>query len=766
VCWGGSVPTFVKVWHDGPVRLALLTADVGNSMPNLGDYFITHAIERYFSHCDRLRVPMHQRPDAALISQLKHFDALIVCGTNIVGIGNSVRLGFTLGDFEAVGRPVIPLGLGSQADLGCRPTVDQTGRDLLSYWYESSGPISVRDAMTFDLVESVLGKGSAVLTGCPSLLLEEAVTPHCRRPVFAPGAYHYRPNTCDWPFYRRYTASLYRALSATEPTLYLAQQPDDFWFEEAAVPGIHSLHSAMAPRLQLRAIGSASRLLTFRIHPGLMALTHRVPTYLIALDERTRGLAESVGLPYEVLSHSSTVAGTIERFERRLADYPWEVIEQRLEEKRELLRAHFIEKGLGHRSSAHFPRAAEMPLRICVITDRNYLPLLVGLLENLIELEDAPIVCHCLVLEDGCAALLQETFPSVSFQFWDLDTLWGFERSPTIRGYPRAEQAYASKPKLLQRALEQTRAPFLFVDCDLLFFRSPRHLASGLGSSKVLLFPQYNDAKVNSRTHGVYNSGLILVAPGAEPFLEWWNGASFLDCGRKISESQFYEQGYLDLAPALFEDIKVYAGADENIGPWSVRSVGLEWDPWEPGRASLFGDAELGSYHAAYPDPLGGFEIKSVRDQLATFFHARLAEVKSPLLYATVVTQQARYWPALRRAVFLFETLNHRCRFSRLTLSELWVGWFVKNPVRAAAQFVSVWYGRLRALKRKLQKRAIVGQTVEEPWHALQRFALYRRRTSNSVPLSGSMMGVKTVSPSGKVTLTRLEPGEVRTRLE
>ena len=207
------------------MKIALLTADIGNPMPNIGDFFITHAIERLLVGHDRVRVPLHQTPTPDEMNRLRQFDRLVVCGTNLIGPGGTVRSAFDAEMFKTIGVPVIPLGLGSQADLGQSVEIDRRGRDLLNFWYQSTGLISVRDSLTSGAIAKVLGEGRTELTGCPSLTLSEPSSgSYSKYAIFSPGPYHYEPYQFKLKDYRNAVRNLGLRFSRTEKAVFLAQQ--------------------------------------------------------------------------------------------------------------------------------------------------------------------------------------------------------------------------------------------------------------------------------------------------------------------------------------------------------------------------------------------------------------------------------------------------------------------------------------------------------------------------------------------------------------
>ena len=65
--------------------------------------------------------------------------------------------------------------------------------------------------------------------------------------------------------------------------------------------------------------------------------------------------------------------------------------------------------------------------------------------------------------------------------------------------------------------------------------------------------------ELNILQSGVFNAGVIGVRRGetADRFLGWWQGQVYSDCRHSLDEGVHYDQRWLDLVPAFFEDVGV-----------------------------------------------------------------------------------------------------------------------------------------------------------------------------------------------------------------
>ena len=76
---------------------------------------------------------------------------------------------------------------------------------------------------------------------------------------------------------------------------------------------------------------------------------------------------------------------------------------------------------------------------------------------------------------------------------------------------------------------------------------------------------------------GVYNVGFLGVSGSDEGrrFLDWWADRLFLHCRHEVERGLHYEQRWLNLAPALVEDIAVARDAGFNLGHWNFAERAL-----------------------------------------------------------------------------------------------------------------------------------------------------------------------------------------------
>jgi hypothetical protein len=313
---GSVVPARVRS------RIALLSAAATST--NSGDAVITDAIRRILAPASFEELPLLRPLSDVQIEQVNTCEAAIVCGTNLYQRTFACAL-----DEDALRRiqvPVIPLGIGSSAPIGELPDMNARDARLVRLLHERCQIGSVRDPISLDFVRR-LGVRNVELTGCPVLFHGLA------RPDFATareGPLHVsiraRLLHVEDQWLEREIAILRRLCRELRPTLVL-QSPFDvpiaeelsreFGVEFVWDPGTHS-SAALT-----RAIAVAGRTAGFRLHFGMLGLSHGRPATLIGSDTRVASFCEMMELPWhdvrrcredDVVRELREPAAGIERF--------------------------------------------------------------------------------------------------------------------------------------------------------------------------------------------------------------------------------------------------------------------------------------------------------------------------------------------------------------------------------------------------------------------------------------------------------------------
>lgn len=526
--------------------------------------------------------------------------------------------------------------------------------------------------------------GEGHITGLPSFhWAAEPLTLSRPRPVFSPPPFHGNEHAPVLDFYRRLPAR----------ALFLAQEQSDFaWRPD---PGVNTFHSPRFPEHHLVACASAELVVSGRATPVLAALAAEVPAYWLALGKsKTPAWVKDLGVP---------VLTEVPSADFRKA-YPWKKIHACRKEWRENLDA------LVKKTKAASGKKADdrHHLHLCSTANSAYAVFLFGFIENAIRAHRGPITFHILALDRDIGAQLTEHYPDLDLRIHYLEDLWNETELPRILSRSVGHRAFSSKSRLLSLALKEARKPVYYCDCDVYFFETPYGLGEAFGEQSVLLFPHWNDTYPAARFDGLFNAGMVACAPGAEPFLQWWDRLCLQESAFDMKRGMVGDQAYLDFAPLLFDFVKVYRGMDHNIARWNMHSLTLRL---EQGRPVIGPGKPVKTYHAAFGDEQGVYEAKFCWDQLAAFFCGLDNPDKFQDFLKTILFQQTSYWLDLSRARNLHKNLSTILRRPERSMSLSW-----------ARAWVQQWPGRL--LKGAIHLRALLkGQKAisAKDWAPLER---------------------------------------------
>ena len=130
--------------------------------------------------------------------------------------------------------------------------------------------------------------------------------------------------------------------------------------------------------------------------------------------------------------------------------------------------------------------------------------------------------------------------------------------------------------------LQKTNAEkLIYLDPDIGVFDNLDSLGDMLDKSSVLLTPHQIDPSVSkqgiideeicSLKHGVYKFGFFAVRNDENglKFLSWWNDRLMEFCYDDIPNGLFTDQKWGDIAPALFEFVKIIHEPEYNVATWN-----------------------------------------------------------------------------------------------------------------------------------------------------------------------------------------------------
>jgi hypothetical protein len=225
-----------------------------------------------------------------------------------------------------------------------------------------------------------------------------------------------------------------------------------------------------------------------------------------------------------------------------------------------------------------------MPIRICTIIARNYLPAARVLASSFLEHNPSGHVA-VLIIDDVRGDVDPEDEPFEVVRPEDLDLDAGeFHRMAMI--YALVELATALKPWLLRHLLSRPDAKaVMYLDPDIRVY-APLDEVSALAEAEgIVLTPHVTspiprDGKMTDEntilSAGMYNLGFIAVGAQAQPFLDFWMARLARECRVDVSKNRFVDQRWIDFVPSVFGG-RVLRDPSYNVAYWNLEHRDLRW---------------------------------------------------------------------------------------------------------------------------------------------------------------------------------------------
>lgn len=211
------------------------------------------------------------------------------------------------------------------------------------------------------------------------------------------------------------------------------------------------------------------------------------------------------------------------------------------------------------------------------IISKNYLAQARALMASLSA--HAPDVRRFVVLVDridGRFRPEQEDFELVLSEELAIPHSRWFHFKYTIMELNTAVKPYAAQHIMEKYGIDR----LLYFDPDILLYNDPSRLYDALGSASILLTPHLTQPLEDDRRpsdldilrSGTYNLGFIGMARGerSSRFLKWWQQKLYDHCVVDLPSGLFVDQRWVDLAPALFEGVRIERDAGCNVAYWNL----------------------------------------------------------------------------------------------------------------------------------------------------------------------------------------------------
>ena len=149
--------------------------------------------------------------------------------------------------------------------------------------------------------------------------------------------------------------------------------------------------------------------------------------------------------------------------------------------------------------------------------------------------------------------------------------------------YDAREVSFAATPFAIGHLLDRGFGRVLFFKQEGLVLGSHAPVLAALERDAAVLTPHLLEpitgaAELQILLSGVFNGGLVGVAdrPAGRAFLSWWARRQLRHCVHDVAAGLHYEQRWLDLAPSLFDGVRILRDPAFNVGHWNLAERRVE----------------------------------------------------------------------------------------------------------------------------------------------------------------------------------------------
>lgn len=170
--------------------------------------------------------------------------------------------------------------------------------------------------------------------------------------------------------------------------------------------------------------------------------------------------------------------------------------------------------------------------------------------------------------------------------------------------HSRRGAAIAIKPYAIEHVLDRGFDSVLYIDADMLVLGDLSALLAATGKSPITLVPHLAEPllgsdraarELNILQSGVFNGGVLGVRASSEArrVLEWWQRRVYLDCRHAVADGLHFDQRWLDLVPAYFEQVQIFRDPEVDVAHWNLPERDLSscrlfhFSGFEPGRPEV-----------------------------------------------------------------------------------------------------------------------------------------------------------------------------------
>lgn len=217
------------------------------------------------------------------------------------------------------------------------------------------------------------------------------------------------------------------------------------------------------------------------------------------------------------------------------------------------------------------------PQAVVTIVSNNYLHYARTLMQSVARHHpDAARYCVIVDRDMGPGLALANEFEAIALSQLDLPFGDEFTFQYTI-----LELNTAVKPWALEHLLARGHDSVLYIDPDICLYQPLDEVYALIaGGASVVLTPHLltpvDDERIpgelSIRVAGTYNLGFCGLAnkPVARRMLAWWQGKLARDCVVDVANGIFVDQSWMDLVPAMFDEVAILRHPGYNVAYWNL----------------------------------------------------------------------------------------------------------------------------------------------------------------------------------------------------
>lgn len=220
---------------------------------------------------------------------------------------------------------------------------------------------------------------------------------------------------------------------------------------------------------------------------------------------------------------------------------------------------------------------------VCTIISKNYLSFARTFTDSFLKIHPHGKVFVLLIdTIDDCFDPNKEKFTLIKLDEIGIDDLNSF-----CFKYNVLEQNTAAKGHFLKFLFEKYGfKKLLYFDPDIMIFNSLENLWELLEKKSIVLTPHLTEPICDDRfpseydimRSGTYNLGFIGLSntTTARKFLDWWMPHLMEHAFSNVKEGLFTDQKWIDLVPAIFDDVYIIRHPGYNVAYWNLMQRKVE----------------------------------------------------------------------------------------------------------------------------------------------------------------------------------------------